>query len=143
VERGRRAAFSPVLRKPNHFQNRIQFITLWLTYKLMRGNAYALKVRDGRGMVTGPVPARPAPRDAAGRAERRRLLRAGGDDLSRLPAGMVLPASEVIHDRINALAPAGRRVADLRLRAQRDARAAHPGEQRGVLREHELGPAAC
>jgi hypothetical protein len=46
------AAYSPVLRRPNHFQNRIQFYESWVLSKLLRGNAYALKVRDGRGVVT-------------------------------------------------------------------------------------------
>lgn len=31
-------AFSPVLRKPNGFQNRIQFIENWVLTKLQRGN---------------------------------------------------------------------------------------------------------
>ena len=46
------AAYSPVLRRPNHYQNRIQFYTYWMLSKLCRGNAYALKERDNRGVVT-------------------------------------------------------------------------------------------
>jgi len=46
------AAFSPVLRKPNHFQTRQKFIESWITSKLMHGNAYILKERDQRGVVT-------------------------------------------------------------------------------------------
>ena len=45
-------AFSPVLRKPNHFQTRQKFIENWVTSKLMHGNTYALKERDNRGVVT-------------------------------------------------------------------------------------------
>jgi phage portal protein BeeE len=45
-------AFSPVLRKPNPMQTRIQFIQNWLESKLIRGNAYVLKVRDARAVVT-------------------------------------------------------------------------------------------
>ncbi|HZG65693.1 MAG TPA: phage portal protein, partial [Herpetosiphonaceae bacterium] len=44
-------AYSPVLRKPNHFQNRMQFIESWVLSKLQRGNTVALKQRDGRGVV--------------------------------------------------------------------------------------------
>ena len=44
-------AFSPVLRKPNAFQNRIQFFENWVNSKLARGNTYVLKQRDGRGVV--------------------------------------------------------------------------------------------
>jgi hypothetical protein len=45
-------AFSPVLRKPNRYQTRIKFIQYWLTSKLIHGNAYVLKQRDNRGVVT-------------------------------------------------------------------------------------------
>ena len=46
------AAFSPVLKRPNRFQNHIQFKQWWVTSKLVHGNAYALKQRDNRGVVT-------------------------------------------------------------------------------------------
>jgi Phage portal protein len=46
------AAFSPVLRRPNRYQNRIQFFANWVTSKLVHGNAYILKERDQRGIVT-------------------------------------------------------------------------------------------
>lgn len=45
------AAFSPVLRKPNTYQNRIKFYEYWLTSKLLQGNTYVLKQRDARGIV--------------------------------------------------------------------------------------------
>ena len=44
-------AYSPVLRKPNHYQNRIQFWESWMLSKLSRGNTYVLKERDNRGIV--------------------------------------------------------------------------------------------
>jgi hypothetical protein len=40
------AAFSPVLRKPNRYQNRIKFIEQWVVSKLLHGNTYVLKQRD-------------------------------------------------------------------------------------------------
>jgi HK97 family phage portal protein len=46
------ASFSPVLRKPNHFQTRLQFYQWWITSKLAHGNTYVLKQRDNRGVVT-------------------------------------------------------------------------------------------
>jgi phage portal protein BeeE len=46
------SAFSPVLRRPNRYQNRIQFIANWVTSKLVHGNTYVLKQRDQRGIVT-------------------------------------------------------------------------------------------
>src|SRR5690606_10677645 len=43
-------AFSPVLRKPNRYQSRIQFFENWMQSKLTRGNTYVLKQRDARGV---------------------------------------------------------------------------------------------
>jgi len=45
-------AFSPVLRRPNRYQNRIKFVEWWIMSKLLHGNTYALKARDARGVVT-------------------------------------------------------------------------------------------
>jgi HK97 family phage portal protein len=45
-------AYSPVLRRPNHYQNRIQFYIYWILSKLCRGAAIALKERDARGVIT-------------------------------------------------------------------------------------------
>jgi HK97 family phage portal protein len=45
-------AFSPVLRKPNHFQTRQKFIEQWVASKIIHGNTYVLKERDNRGVVT-------------------------------------------------------------------------------------------
>lgn len=47
------AAWSPILRRPNHYQNWFQFAQWWLTSKLTSGNTYALKRRDNRRVVTG------------------------------------------------------------------------------------------
>src|SRR5690606_27243014 len=44
-------AYSPILRKPNHFQTQAQFRESWILSKLMHGNTYALKQRDNRGVV--------------------------------------------------------------------------------------------
>jgi HK97 family phage portal protein len=45
-------AYSPVLRRPNEYQTRNQFWESWMLSKLSRGNAYILKVRDNRNVVT-------------------------------------------------------------------------------------------
>ena len=47
----RNPAYSPVLRKPNNYQTRIQFWENWILSKLSNGNTYVLKVRDNRGVV--------------------------------------------------------------------------------------------
>lgn len=46
-------AFSPVLRKPNHYQTAQQFREHWSLSKKTQGNTYALKGRDMRGVVIG------------------------------------------------------------------------------------------
>ncbi len=40
-----------VLKKPNHYQNWQQFLEFWQISKKLRGNAYALKIRDAFGYV--------------------------------------------------------------------------------------------
>lgn len=102
------AAFSPVLRKPNHYQTRQQFIESWMLSKLIHGNAYVLKARDNRGGEgNGNVramyvldPTRVMPLVATSGEVFYQLQR---DDLSKLPQGEypAIPASEIIHDRAN------------------------------------------
>jgi HK97 family phage portal protein len=98
------AAFSPVLRKPNHYQTRIQFIENWIMSKLTRGNTYVLKERDDRGVVIALHvldPKRVMP-----------MITSDGDvyyqlNDDRLAAiaedNVLVPAREVIHDRMNCL----------------------------------------
>lgn len=101
------AAFSPVLAKPNPYQNRIQFVENWMNSKLIRGNAYVLKERDQRGVVTDlhvlhPDRVRPlvSPDGSVFYQLGRDLLAGVGDPNPDLPA---VPASEMIHDRWNCL----------------------------------------
>ncbi len=97
-------AYSPVIRRPNHYQNRIQFYAYWVICLLTRGNAYALKVRDARRAVTELYlldPTRVKPLVAANGDVYYQL---GQDILSGVTeASTVCPASEIIHDRINCL----------------------------------------
>lgn len=46
-------AYSAVLRRPNHYQDSIQFIENWVISILRSGNTYILKKRDERGVVNG------------------------------------------------------------------------------------------
>lgn len=96
------AAFSPVLRRPNPYQNPIQFRQWWIMSKLLAGNVYVLKQRDARGMVSALRildPTRVLP-----------LVTDEGDiyyqlsaDILNLQQSIVVPASEIIHDRMNCL----------------------------------------
>jgi HK97 family phage portal protein len=96
------AAFSPVLRKPNAFQIWPQFMRYWMLSKLAHGNTFALKHRDNRNVVTQLTIQNPwttqtliAPSGAV-------YYRLGADDLTGVPSDgdVVVPASEIIHDRM-------------------------------------------
>jgi HK97 family phage portal protein len=98
------AAHSPSLRRPNRFQNHIQFKESWAISKLTRGNTYVLIERDGRGVpsafyVLDPsrVTVLVAPDGAVFYELRQDNL--AGLDVDRL----AVPASEIIHDRMNCL----------------------------------------
>lgn len=95
------AAFSPVLRRPNHYQTPQKFIEQWIVSKLMHGNTYVWKERDQRGAVIAMYvlnPIRVVPLVAQDGSIFYELRR---DDLSQLPRESVtVPASEIIHDRM-------------------------------------------
>ncbi len=98
------AAFSPVLRRPNHFQNHIQFKEWWATSKLTHGNAYALIDRDNRGIpkafyILDPsrVTVMVSPDGSVFYDLKQDNLAGQQDD------NVSVPASEIIHDRINPI----------------------------------------
>lgn len=92
-------SFSPVMKKPNHFQTRIKFIEQWMTSKLIHGNAYILKQRDNRRVVIGMYvldPQRVRPLVAPNQDVYYALSE---DNLAGIEASdVVVPASEIIHD---------------------------------------------
>lgn len=98
------ASYTPLLRKPNGFQTAAQFREHWIITKLTHGNAYALKRRDARGVVTQLYvldPERVLPM-VTNSGEVYYQLHT--DALSTLPEGypaenLIVPASEIIHDR--------------------------------------------
>jgi HK97 family phage portal protein len=96
-------AFSPVLRKPNRYQTRIQFWEYWILSKLQRGNAYILKERDERGVVTALYPLDPSRVKPLVSDEGSVFYDLSADNLSGLEFQVVVPASEIIHDRMNCL----------------------------------------
>jgi len=94
-------AYSPVLRKPNRYQTRIQFFENWVLSKLQRGNAYVLKERDGRGVVVRLYvldPTLVTPLVADDGAVFYELL---NDKLAGVNDRIIVPAREIIHDRFN------------------------------------------
>lgn len=96
-------SFSPVLKKPNNYQNHIQFKQWWQNSKLINGNSYGLKQRDQRGIVTAIYvldPCRVLPLVADDGSIYYQL---SNDNLNRVGDGVTVPASEIIHDRMNCL----------------------------------------
>lgn len=97
----RNAAYSPVLRKPNDFQNRIQFVENWVLSKLQRGNTYVLKQRDGRGVVTKLYVLDPTLVTVLVSDNGEVFYELNTDALTGVPERIVVPAREIIHDRFN------------------------------------------
>jgi HK97 family phage portal protein len=103
-------AFSPVIRKPNAYQNRIQFFGSWMQSRLIHGNTYVLKLRDQRGIVTGMMVLDPRRVSTliAPNGDVYYELR-GGDwqpmpgvgDFTNVEQTVVAPAREIIHDRVD------------------------------------------
>lgn len=101
-------AYSPVLRKPNLFQTRIQFWESWILSKLSYGNTYVLKERNHRGgenkgnvaalYVLDPRLVTPMVADDGSV-----FYQIRADNLSSLTTDVMVPADEIIHDRYNCL----------------------------------------
>lgn len=104
VEQEGASPFWGPLRNPNRYQNHIQFKQWWITSKLRFGNSYALKERDSRGMVSKLYlldPCRVTPLVADDGSIYYQL---GQDNLTGVRAtDITVPASEIIHDRMNCL----------------------------------------
>lgn len=97
------SAFSPVLRRPNRYQNRIQFKEWWISSKLIRGNTYALKQRDARNVVTALYVLDASRVEVLVSDECSVFYRLNTDNLSGIEESLTVPASEIIHDRMNCL----------------------------------------
>jgi HK97 family phage portal protein len=100
----------PVLRTPNHYQNRIQFVSDWIVSKLRSGAAYILKERDARGVVNALYvldPAKVCPLVADNGDVYYRLtedpLSHVDETLSLVKEAIVIPARDIIHDRMTPL----------------------------------------
>ncbi|WP_202844794.1 phage portal protein [Luteimonas saliphila] len=100
-------AYSPVLRKPNGYQTAQQFRESWILSKLIHGNTYVLKQRDNRGVVTSlyvldPCRVIPMVSDAGNVFYQINYPSAQNLLPQSYPAEqLTVPASEIIHDRIN------------------------------------------
>lgn len=95
-----------VLRRPNHYQNWIQFAAQWVISLLLYGNAYILKQRNISGAVERLYildAQRVTPLVAESGDVLYRLKRDDLSQVAELADGTVVPASEMIHDRLNCL----------------------------------------
>jgi HK97 family phage portal protein len=99
-------AYSPVLRRPNHYQTAQQFIESWVLDKLLCGNFYALKRRDDRGVVNELHRLDPARVKVLTAPDGSVYYELQSNDLAGMPENtqpLVIPARELIHDRWNCL----------------------------------------
>lgn len=92
--------FWPVLRKPNRYQTRIQFFANWAESKLIHGNTYVLKGRDGRGIVNALYILDPNRVTVLLAPDGSVYYELRNDDLTGVRGHqMTVPAREIIHDR--------------------------------------------
>ena len=95
-------AFSPVLRKPNRYQNIGQFLEAWLFSKLLHGNTYVLKERDDRGLVIALYVLDPTQVQVLVAPDGSAWYSLQRSDLVGVPdGGLAAPARDIIHDRWN------------------------------------------
>lgn len=97
------SAYSPVLRKPNHYQTRVQFWESWILSKLQRGNTYALKERDARGVVSALYILDPSRVQPLVSDDGSVFYQLQTDNLTGINEPVTVPAREIIHDRWNCL----------------------------------------
>lgn len=97
-------SFSPVINAPNKYQNRIEFFTQWIISLLAFGNAYVLKVRDQRNVVTDLYvldPRRVLPLVSSQGGEV--FYQLSQDNIADIEHQITVPASEIIHDKVNCM----------------------------------------
>lgn len=93
----------PFFEKPNHFQTMQQFLEHWMTSKETRGNTYVLKLRNFKGDIEQLIVLNPDNVTPLVSDEGDVFYRIGVDKLARQDESLILPASEIIHDRWNCL----------------------------------------
>ncbi len=90
--------FLQVLRKPNRYQTWYQFVEYWMLSKLIWGNTFVLKERDGRGVVVALYVLNPQAVYPLVAPDGDVFYRLSEDDLAGVEA-ITVPMSEIIHDR--------------------------------------------
>lgn len=95
--------FWRAIKRPNHYQNWLQFVEQWMLSKLLYGNTYILKVRESRTMVAQLyiLDVRRVKTMIADSGDV--FYELAADPLSELASAVKVPATEIIHDRWNCL----------------------------------------
>lgn len=96
-------AYSPVLRKPNHFQTRIEYYKSWMFSRLLNGNTYVLKERDQRRVVVAKYVLDPSRVKVLVAPNGEVFYELNADNLSGITDPVVVPASELMHDKHDAI----------------------------------------
>lgn len=89
----------PLLRRPNRYQTWVEFSQNWDYSQLLRGNTYVLKQRDRTGEIVALYildPCRCTPLIAEDGGVYYQLQE---DNLAQIDESVIVPASEIIHDR--------------------------------------------
>ncbi|MFV1846445.1 phage portal protein [Stenotrophomonas maltophilia] len=100
-------AYWPVLRKPNGYQTAGQFLAAWILSKLIQGNVYVLKGRDERRVVNrlwilDPCSVQPMVSESGEVFYQLNYSTASNLLPEQYPGSqLIVPASEIIHDRMN------------------------------------------
>ncbi|WP_336929973.1 phage portal protein [Acinetobacter tandoii] len=93
----------PFFEKPNHFQTMQQFLEYYMISKEIRGNVYVLKLRNFKGDIEQLIVLNPDNVTPLVSDEGDVFYRIGIDKLAKQQESIILPASEIIHDRWNCL----------------------------------------
>jgi HK97 family phage portal protein len=96
-------AYSPVLRKPNPHQTRIQFFENWVLSLLSSGNTYVLLRRDRRNIVIAMYVLDPSRVQVLTSESGEVFYQLSPDAINGIEEQITVPASEIIHDRVNPL----------------------------------------
>jgi HK97 family phage portal protein len=100
---GSSPAYDPILREPNQFQTPNQFWENWVLSKLTHGNTYVLKGRDARRVVTRMWVLDPNSVQTLVSESGDVFYQLQQDNVAGVATATIVPASEIMHDRMNAL----------------------------------------
>lgn len=94
--------FWQVLRKPNSYQTRIQFLQQWVLSKLLSGNTYVGLERDARGVVQTMYVLDPAKVTPLLASDGSIYYQLSPDPLNTVGEPIIVTSAEIIHDRMEA-----------------------------------------